>query len=131
MIELVRSQLKGEVSRKSFFVNRNQRALLKFVVNYHPSVLSRRVSGHRWTANYTGHRCCLVQDALKGKIPEHVAVFNSTMSQQHGYNTRNAYMPKISRTRTEWGRNKTYYKAINDWALLPSELKRLMPKNDF
>ena len=28
----------------------------------------------------TGHRCCPVQDALKGKIPEHFNVFNSTMS---------------------------------------------------
>ena len=89
----------------------------------------------RWVplhARRTGHRCCLVQDALKGKIPEHFDVFNSTMSQQHGYNTRNGYMPKVSRPRTEWGRNKTYYKAINDWALLPSELKRLiMPKTIF
>ena len=25
-------------------------------------------------------QCCLVQDALKGKIPEHFDVFNSTMS---------------------------------------------------
>ena len=40
----------------------------------------------------------------------------------------NGYLPKVSRPRTEWGRDKTYYKAINDWALLPSELKRLMPK---
>ena len=28
-------------------------------------------------------------------------------------------------------RNKTYYKTINVWALLPSELKRLMPKTIF
>ena len=74
-----------------------------------------------------GHRCCLVQDALRG---EHIDVFSSTMSQRHGYNTRNGYMPKVSRPRTEWGRIKTY-KAINDWTLLPSELKRLMPKTIF
>ena len=75
-----------------------------------------------------GHRCCLVQDAMKGEIPEHLDVFKSTMSQQHGYNTRNGYMPVISKPRTEWGKNKTYYKAITDWASLPSELKKLMPK---
>ena len=40
-------------------------------------------------------------------------------------------MPLVSRPRTERGRNKTYYKAINDWTLLPSELKRLMPKTIF
>ena len=34
-----------------------------------------------------GHRYCLVQDAMKGEIPEHFDVFKSTMSQQHGYNT--------------------------------------------
>ena len=48
-----------------------------------------------------GHRCCLVQDAMKGEIPEHLDVFKSTMSQQHGYNTRNGYMPVISKPRTE------------------------------
>ena len=53
------------------------------------------------------------------------------MSQQHGYNTRNGRMPIVSRPRTEWGRNKTYYKAINDWTLLPSDLKRQMPKTIF
>ena len=39
-------------------------------------------------------------------------------------------MHKVSRPRTEWGRDKAYYKEINYWALLPSELKRLMQKND-
>ena len=78
-----------------------------------------------------GHRCCLVQDAMKGEIPEHFDVFRSTMSQRHGYNTRNGSMPIIGRPRTEWGRNKTYYKAITDWASLPTELKKLMPKRIF
>jgi len=66
--------------------------------------------------------------AMKGEILEHFDVFRSTMSEQHGYNTRNGYMAKISKPRTEWDRNKTYYKAITEWASLPSELKRLMPK---
>ena len=38
-------------------------------------------------ARCLGHRCCLVQDAMKGEIPKHFDVFKSTMSQQHGYNT--------------------------------------------
>ena len=78
-----------------------------------------------------GHRCCLVQDAMKGEIPEHFDVFKSTMSQQHGYNTRNGYMPVIGKPRTEWGKNKTYNKALTDWASLPTELKKLMPKKFF
>ena len=57
-----------------------------------------------------GHRCWLVQDAMKGEIPEHLDVFESTMTQQHGYNTHNGYLPVISKTRTEWGKNKTCYK---------------------
>jgi len=65
---------------------------------------------------------------MKGEIPEHFDVFRTTMSQQHGYNTRNGYKPRISKQRTEKGRNKTYYKAITDWASLPSELKQIMPK---
>ena len=88
----------------------------------------------RWVSLHArrfGHRCCVVQDAMKGSIPEHFGVFRSTMNQQHGYNTRNGYMPKVSRPRTEWGKSKTYYKAINDWATLPSALKKLMPKTIF
>ena len=60
--------------------------------------LSRWASLH---ARRFGRLCCFVQDALKGVIPEHLDVFSSTMSQQHGYNTRNSYMPKVSRPRTE------------------------------
>ena len=62
------------------------------------------------------------QDAMKGSIPEHFGVSRSAMNQQNGYNTRNGYMPKVSRPRTEWGKRKTYYKAILDWATLPSAL---------
>ena len=40
-----------------------------------------------------------MQDAIKGEIPEHFDLFRSTMSQQHGYNTRNGYMPIISKPR--------------------------------
>ena len=73
-----------------------------------------------------GRRFCLVKDALKGVIPEYLDVFSCTMSQRHGYNTRNGHMSKVSRPRTECGRIKTG--AINDWTLLPSELKRLIPQ---
>jgi len=88
----------------------------------------------RWVSLHArrfGHRCCVVQDAMKRRIPEHFSVFRSTMNQQHSHNTRNGYMPKVSRPRTEWGKSKTYYKAIQDWATLPSALKKLMPKTIF
>ena len=47
------------------------------------------------------------------------------------YNAWNGCMPQISKPRTDWGKNKTYYKAITDWTSLPKELKRLMPKGIF
>jgi len=37
----------------------------------------------------------------------------------------------ITGEKNQWGRNKTYYKAITDWAPLPTELKKLMPKRIF
>ena len=51
----------------------------------------------RWMSLHArrfGHRCCVVQDAMKGSIPEYFRIFRSTMNQQHGYNTRNATCPK-------------------------------------
>ena len=47
------------------------------------------------------HRCILVQNAIKGDIHEHFNTFNSTMST-HGYNTRNGYLPRFDRIRTDW-----------------------------
>ena len=47
------------------------------------------------------------------------------MSQQHSCNKQNDHMPQISKPKMEWDRNKTYYKAITNWASLPKELKRL------
>ena len=54
----------------------------------------------------------VLHDIVKGEIPKHFDMFKSTMSQheQHGYNIRNGYMPKISKPRMEWGRNKTFLK---------------------
>ena len=46
-------------------------------------------------------------------------------------NTVNGYMTKVSRPKTEWGKSKTNYQAINDWATLPSALNKLMPKTIF
>lgn len=60
-------------------------------------------------ARYFGLRRCLVQYAMKGGIPQHFSVFRSKMSQQHGYNTRNGYLSKVSKARTEWGRNYLFY----------------------
>ena len=44
---------------------------------------------------------------------------------------QNGCVPKISKPRMEWCRKKTYFKAINNWALLPQEIKGLMPKSFF
>ena len=80
-------------------------------------------------ARHFGHRCCLVQDEMTGGIPEHSDEFRSTTSQQYSYNNRNGCIPIISEPRTEWGRNKTYYKAVTDWTSLPTELKKHAEKD--
>ena len=60
LIDSLHAPVKGEVSQefgvisntpKCLIINRNPKVLLKFDVNYHPSVLrlSTSVSDHRWT----------------------------------------------------------------------------------
>ena len=124
--------LTTQMKQLQSFQNRFAKKIFKSKVSSAEALTSLRwVSLH---ARRFGHWCCVVQDAMKGSIPEHFGVFRSTMNQQHGYNTRNGYMPKVSRPRTVWERrrrSKTYYKAINDWATLPSALKKLMPKTIF
>ena len=71
-----------------------------------------------------------MQDALEGNIPEHFNVFNSKMSQQHTYNTRNGYMPKSAGQERNGAETKHIIKQLTI-GLLPSELKRLMPKTIF
>ena len=78
-----------------------------------------------------GHRCVAVQNALKGDIPEHLDKFRSTLRDSHGYNTRNGYLPRLTRPRTEWLKRTTYYRCTNDWASLPDLLKKPMPCNIF
>ena len=121
--------LTTQMKQLQSFQNRFAKKIVKSKVS-----LAEALPSLRWVSLHArrfGHRCCVVQDAMKGRIPEHFGVFRSTMNQQRGYNTRNGYMPKVSRPRTEWGRSKTYYKAINNWATLPSALKKLMPKTIF
>ena len=78
-----------------------------------------------------GHQCVAVQNAIKGDIPEHFNPFRSTLSQSHGYSTRNGYLPRMPKPRTEWGRRVTYFRALNDWASMPKEFKKPMPKSIF
>ena len=72
-----------------------------------------------WSSVLSWARCNERRD------PEHCNVFRSTMSQQHSCNKPNDHMPQISKPKMEWDRNKTYYKAIPNWASLLKELKRL------
>ena len=76
------------------------------------------------------HRCILVQNAIKGDIPEHFEKFRSPMNS-HGYNTRNGHLPRFDTIRTEWGRRITSYQALNDWQNLPLSLRQPMPTNIF
>ena len=53
-----------------------------------------------------GHRCFVVQNALKGDIPEHFETFRSTLRGSHVYYTRNSYLPRLPNPRTDWGKKK-------------------------
>ena len=74
-----------------------------------------------------GHRCLTVQNEIKGDVPEHFEIFRTPLSQLHNYNTRNGFLPRHPKPRTEWGRRTTYFRTFNDWATLPLELKSSMP----
>ena len=78
-----------------------------------------------------GHRCELVQNAIKGNIPEHFDNFRSPLNSSHGYNTRNGYLPRLPKVKSDWGRRVTSFQAFNDWMALPMDLRRPMPCNTF
>ena len=71
-----------------------------------------------------------MQNAIKGIIPEHFDNFRSPLNSSHGYNTRNGYLPRLPKVKTDWGRRVTSFQAINDWMTLPMELRRPMPRNN-
>ena len=74
-----------------------------------------------------GHRCVVVQAAIKGEIPQHFESFPSTLRNSHGHNTRNGYLPRLPKPKTEWGKRLTHYRCTNDWLSLPDRLKKPMP----
>ena len=78
-----------------------------------------------------GHRCELVQNAIKGNIPEHFDNFRSPLNSSHGYNSRNGYLPRLPKVKSDWGRRVTSFQAFNDWMALPMDLRRPMPCNTF
>ena len=49
------------------------------------------------------HRCIAVENAIKGNIPQHFESFKSTLGSSHGYNTRNGYLPRLPKGKTECG----------------------------
>ena len=71
----------------------------------------------------------MIQNSLKGNIPEHFAYFRANLCQSHGYNTRNGYLPRLPKPRTEWGKRTTYFKAMKDWTILPNRMKKFMPQS--
>ena len=55
----------------------------------------------------------ITQDTMKGEIPKHFDVFTPTMSQEHSCSSQNGCMPKLSKPRMKWCRNKTCYNRVN------------------
>ena len=77
------------------------------------------------------HRCISVHNAMKGNIPEHFECYRSTLSNFHGYDTRNGQLPRLPKPSTEWAMRTTYYRATKDWLSLPNILKKPMPQSIF
>ena len=73
------------------------------------------------------HRCTAVENAIKGNIPQHFESFKSTLRSSHGYNTRNGYLPRLPKAKTECGRRVSYFRFLNDWMSLPAFLRKPMP----
>ena len=73
------------------------------------------------------HRCTTVENAIKGDIPQHFESFKSTLRSSHGYNTRNGYLPRLPKPKTEFGKRVSYFRFTNDWMSLPVFLRRPMP----
>ena len=73
------------------------------------------------------HRCIAVENAIKGNIPQHFERFRSTLRSSHGYNTRNGYLPRLPKLKTEYGKRVSYFRFTNDWMSLPVFLRKPMP----
>ena len=54
--------------------------------------------------NWLPHRCNTVENAIKGNILQHFESSKSTLRSSHGYNTRNGYLPRLPKAKTECGR---------------------------
>ena len=77
------------------------------------------------------HRCAAVRKAIIGDIPKHLQCFRLPSANSHGYSTRNGYLPRLERLKTECLKRTTYFKCVNDWKSLPDSLKKPMPLNIF
>ena len=77
------------------------------------------------------HRCTTVENAIKGDIPQHFESFKSTLRSLHGYNTKNGYLPRLPKPKTEFGKRVSYFRFTNDWMFLPVFLRRPMPCSIF
>ena len=73
------------------------------------------------------HCCTTVENGIKGDIPQHFESFKSTLRSSHGYNTRNGYLPRLPKPKTELGKRVSYFRFTNDWMSLSVFLRRPMP----
>ena len=73
------------------------------------------------------HWFIAVENAIKGNILQHFESFKSTLTNSHGYNTRNGYLPRLPKAKTECGRRLSYFRFLNDWMSLPAFLRKPMP----
>ena len=71
--------------------------------------------------------CIAVENAIKGKIPQHFESFKSTLRSSHGYNTRNGSNQDCLNPKRKEEKRVSYFRFTNDWMSLPVFLKKPMP----
>ena len=81
--------------------------------------MSEPLAGRRFS-----HQCTAVENAIKGS-------FKSTLTSSHGYSTRNGYLPRLPKPKTECGKRISYFRVTNDWMPLPVFLRKSMPRAIF
>ena len=73
------------------------------------------------------HRCIAVENVIKGNIPQHFESFKSTLRSSHGYNTRNGYLPRLPKSKTECGKSVSYFRFTHGRMSLPVFLRKPIP----
>ena len=61
------------------------------------------------------------------RLKRTIEIYYCSHGSSQCYNTRNGYLPRLPKAKTECGRKVSYFRFINDWMSLPVFLRKPMP----